>query len=189
MEFEVEIEGKSPYMQHRMDDTALETWEKNRKLIIERVDLNKDDYARALFHSYNDEKGFYIPSEHIRSSLIQAGGFMKSKVGNARKSMKNIVAAMFSIKQEKIYTLSKEFEIDKRSGVNKATRARVIVIRPKWTSWTAGFTLNVDNETFTKETIEQLLEYSGNYCGIGSFRPLNNGPFGRFKVVKVERLS
>lgn len=189
MEYAIEIEGKTPYMQHRMDETKLETWEKNRKLIIERDDVNKEDYARALFHAYEDENGFYIPSEHIRGSLIEAGSFMKSKVGNAKKSMKNIVAAMFLIKEEKIYTLGKDFEIDKRSAVNRAIKARIITIRPKWTTWNAKFTLQIDNETFTKETVAQLLEYAGNYCGIGSFRPLHNGQFGRFAVKKIEKLA
>ena len=79
------------------DDTKLEEWEKNRKLIIERDDVAKEDAIRAEFHSYRDEQGFYIPSEHIRGALINAGAMVKSKVGNSKKSMKNIVAGMFFI--------------------------------------------------------------------------------------------
>ena len=37
-----------------------------------------------------------IPTEQIKGSLIGAGAMLKSKVGNARKSMKNIVAGMFN---------------------------------------------------------------------------------------------
>jgi hypothetical protein len=103
MIYKVQIKGITPYMQHRMDDITLEVWEKNRKKIIERPDINKEDLIRATFHSFSNADGtFYMPNEHIRCSLINAGSFMKSKVGNARKSMKNIVAAMFMVDPEKI---------------------------------------------------------------------------------------
>jgi len=94
--FKVEIEGVTPYMQHRMDDTKLEEWEKNRKLIIERDDIVKEDAVRAEYHAYSDNEGFYIPSEHLIGSFINAGAMVKSKVGNAKKSMKNIVADMLN---------------------------------------------------------------------------------------------
>lgn len=183
-EFKVEISGVTPYMQHRMDDKKLEEWEKNRKFIIERDDVSKEDMIRAEFHSYSDKDGFYIPSDHLIGAFINAGALVKSKVGNGKKSMKNIVAGMFSIKEEKL-RLPKEYEIDKRSAVNRNIKARIICIRPKWNDWKAKFTLQVDNDTITKETVEQIIVYSGQYIGIGSFRPTNNGRFGRFKVDKI----
>lgn len=180
--YKVTIKGVTPYMQHRMDDQKLEEWEKNRKNIIERNDISKDDLTRALFHSYNDEKGFYIPSEHIRGSLIGAGTMVKSKVGNSRKSMKNIVAGMFFVMPERLYVLNKDFIIDKRSAVNNNIKARVITIRPRWEKWEADFILHVDNDTITIETIKEIIENAGKYIGIGSFRPTNNGMFGRFEL-------
>lgn len=186
-QFKVEIEGITPYMQHRMDDQKLEEWEKNRKLIVERDDISKTDQIRAEFHSYRDDKGFYLPTDQIKGSLIGAGAMVKSKVGNAKKSMKNIVAGMFFIKEEKL-ALSKNYEIDKRSAVNRNIKGRVICIRPKWKEWKVEFTLQVDNDTITKETIKEILENAGNYIGIGSFRPTNNGSFGRFKLNKLTAL-
>ena len=185
--YEVKIVGKTPYMQHRMDDKKLEEWEKNRKLIIERDDVAKEDSVRAEFHSYNDKDGFYIPSEHIRGSLINAGATVKSKVGNSRKSMKNIVAGMFFIDEEKI-RLPKEYVIDKRSAVNRAIKARVISIRPKWEKWEAKFTLIVDNDSITEETIKEIIKNAGDYIGIGSFRPQCNGMFGRFRLKEFKAL-
>lgn len=188
MEFNITIKGVTPYMQHRMDDQKLEEWEKNRKKIIEREGVNHEDAVRANFHSYVDENGnFFLPGEHLRTSLINAGSFMKSKVGNARKSMKNIVAAMFIVTPEKI-SLPPFDEIDKRSAVNKNVKARIIAIRPKWREgWTATFTLLIDDETMTTETVKELLSYAGKYVGIGSYRPTNNGYFGRFKVENIQK--
>lgn len=186
--YKVELRSKTPYMQHRMDDQKLEEWEKNRKLIIERDDVAKEDAMRAEFHSYQDEKGFYIPTEHIKGALIGAGAMVKAKVGNSKKSMKNIVAAMFFIDEEKI-RLPKEYEIDKRSAVNRNIKARVICIRPKWPKWNGTFTLSVDNDTITEATIKEIIEHAGNYIGIGSFRPTNNGMFGRFELQSFKKLN
>ena len=186
-QFLVELESVTPYMAHRMDDTKLEEWEKNRKLIIERPDIAKEDQVRAEFHAYSDSEGFYIPTDQLRGALINAGAMVKAKVGNAKKSMKNIVAGMFFIKEEKI-RLPKEYEIDKRSAVNRVIKARIITIRPKWKSWKAKVTIQVDNDTITKETVEQIITYAGQYIGIGSFRPTNNGMFGRFTLIHIKEI-
>jgi hypothetical protein len=171
-----------------MDDKKLEEWEQNRKHIIERDDVNQEDYKRAIFHSFTNEEGkFYLPCEHIRAALINGGTFLKSKVGVRTKSMKSIVAAMFMVNPEEIFL--PDFDaIDKRSAVNKNVKARVMVVRPKWTKWTAEFKLCTGEDTFTDKQIMELLNTTGSYVGIGSFRPLNNGYFGRFQVKELERL-
>jgi len=170
-----------------MDDVKLEEWEKNRKLIIERDDVAKEDNVRAEFHSYNDKGKFFIPAEHIRGALINAGGMVKSKVGNSRKSMKNIVAGMFFVFPEKL-PIHQDYCIDKRSAVNKNIKGRVISIRPKWEQWETEFELHVDNNTITKETVQEIIENAGQYIGIGSFRPQCNGMFGRFRIKSIKSL-
>jgi hypothetical protein len=190
--YDVKIVGVTPYMQHRMDDSKLEEWEKNRKFIIERDDVAKEDLERALFHSFSDEKGFFMPADHIRGSLIGGGKMVKSKVGNARKNMSNVVAGMFFVFPDKIRCLNKdEMIIDKRSAVNHNCKppARVISIRPKWERWSASFQIHVDNDTLTNETVHQILENAGKFIGIGSFRPEHFGWFGRFEIEKFEQIN
>lgn len=184
--FTVEIKGLSPYMQHRMDDQKLEVWEKKRGKIMERPELSEEDVKRAEYHCYRNESGqCYIPSDQLRGALIGAGTYMKAKVGGRSKSMKVIVAATFVPTPEQI--IIPDFDaIDKRSAVNKNVKARVLVIRPKWMNWTATFTLNVYEDTITKETVKELITYAGNYVGIGSYRPTNNGMFGRFEVKSID---
>lgn len=186
-QYEVEIKGKTPYMQHRMNDQKLDEWEKKRHKIIERPDVASDDLKRALMVSYEDDKGFFIPSEHVLGSLINAGKMVKSKVGNAKKSMANIVAGMFYVSPAKLY-LRDDFVVDKRSAVNHAIKGRVIVIRPKWESWSVKFTLNVDNDSITSETVKEIITNAGQYVGIGSFTPRQNGMFGRFELTKFKIL-
>jgi hypothetical protein len=189
MIYKVKIEGITPYMQHRMDDAKLEAWEKNRKHIIERPDVNQEDLIRAEFHAYRNKEGkLYLPSEHLRIAFINGGGYLKSKVGVRTKSMKSIIAAVLMINPEQI--LMPEYdEIDKRSAVNKNVKARVMVIRPKWITWEAEFDMVLDNNTLTAEMLTELISVTGNYVGIGSYRPTNNGYFGRFKMTSLERID
>lgn len=76
--------------------------------------------------------------------------------------------------------------IDKRSAVNRNIKGRVIVVRPKWSQWDAQFTLSVDEDSISIDAIRQIIEYAGKYVGIGSFRPTNNGLFGRFELISIE---
>lgn len=184
--FKVKIKGLTPYMQHRMDDVKLEEWEKRRGLIMERLDVSKEDIVRAEYHCYRNGNGkCFIPADQLRGSLIGAGTYVKAKVGGRAKSMKQIVAAMFMVTPDHI-ELPDYDSIDKRSAVNRNVKARVIVVRPKWMNWETEFKLNVMNDTLTKETIKEILIYAGDYVGIGSFRPTNNGMFGRFEITDFD---
>lgn len=182
----VKLKSKTPYMQHRMDDQKLEEWERNHNLVVTVPDVAKADVVRAEFHCYRNQAGkCFIPAEHFRGALIAAGTFVKSKVGAQTKSMKSIVAAMFQINPYEI-ELPDYDQIDKRSAVNRNVKARIITIRPKWSEWETNLTLEVDNDTIPVSMIKQLFEFAGNNVGIGSFRPTNNGMFGRFEVIDVE---
>lgn len=184
--FKVKIKGITPYMQHRMDDQKLEEWEKKRGLIHERPEVSQADALRAEYHCYRNAHNWcYIPSDQLRGSFINAGSAVKSKVGGRSKSMKTIVAAMWMLSPEDI-VIDDYDAIDKRSAVNKNVKARVICVRPKWTNWSAEFMLDVGEKSTTKEMVTQIISYAGNYVGIGSFRPTNNGMFGRFELENIE---
>lgn len=187
--FQVQLKSITPYMQHRMDDIKLSDWEKKRGSIIERPEVSHEDIVRAEYHCYRNKDGkCFIPADHIRGALITAGTFTKSKVGAQTKSMKSIVAAMFEVAEQEI--ILPDFDaIDKRSAVNKNVKARVVVVRPKWSEWKADFTLLVDNDTITTETVTKILQEAGQYVGIGSYRPTNNGSFGRFTVQNIQLIK
>ena len=44
------------------------------------------------------------------------------------------------------------------------------------------------DDTITQPTIKEIIENAGNYIGIGSFRPTNNGMFGRFQLDSIKAL-
>lgn len=128
--YNITLKSLTPYMQHRMDDISLAEWEKCRRQIIERPEVSQADAHRAAYHCYRNADGkCYIPSDHIRLSLINAGTYMKSKMGARSKSMKTIVAACFMVTPDEI--LLPDYDaIDKRSAVNKNIKGRIMVVHP-----------------------------------------------------------
>src|SRR6478735_501068 len=114
-QFKIKIKGLTPYMQHRMDDEKLEVWEKKRGKIMERPEVSQEDATRAEYHCFRNSEGkCYIPADHLRGCLINAGTYMKAKVGGKSKSMKVIVAATFVPTPDQI--LLPDYDaIDKRS--------------------------------------------------------------------------
>lgn len=189
MNYKVKIKGITPYMQDRMDDTKLEVWEKNRKHIIERPDVSHEDAVRAEYACYRNPEGrCFIPAEQLRMAFVNGGTFLKSKVGVRTKSMKSIIAAMFMVQPDEVIIPDYD-TIDKRSAVNKNIKGRIIKVRPKWTKWEAEFSLQIGENTITKETIAELITTTGNYVGIGSYRPTNNGYFGRFELINLEKID
>jgi hypothetical protein len=183
-EYLVKVSSVTPYLQHRMDDVKLEQWVKQRGPIYERYDISSPEIV-ADFHSHiqfdGEVKNYFIPSDHFRISMIESGKMVKGKVGGATKSMSNVVAAMFNITPFQI-PLPRWDQFDKRSAVNRNIKGRVIVIRPQWNKWNLEFTLLVDEDSIQTEMVEKIITYSGKYIGIGSYRPQNKGPFGRYKL-------
>lgn len=190
--FKVLVIGVTPYMQHRMDDKKLAEWEKSRGRIIENENASTPEYKLAMFHSYIDQQDrFYIPSQQFKQSFCNGGSFVKAKVGNSSRSMKNIVAGQWRILEEKIF-IPKFDEVDSRSAVNKNVKARVMVHRPKWNEWNAEFTLITDDDDknkITMETIKDIISVSGRYLGIGSYRPQHTGEYGRFELKSIEQIN
>lgn len=186
--YKISVTGVTPYMQHRMDDAKLADWEKSRGKVIERDDLNDEPLRKAAYHSYINPKGeYFIPSAHFKQSFVKGGGMVRGKVGNSTRSMKNIVAGMWFISEEEI-PFRKFDLVDTRSAVNKNVKARVIVHRPKWQTWNAEFTLQIDNDTLTLDTIKNIIEASGKYIGVGSYRPEHTGEYGRF-IAEVKPIK
>jgi len=185
--FKVQIVGVTPYMQHRMDDAKLKEWEQKRSRVIEREGLNSSEEKQALFHAYTTESGeYYIPSDHFKQSFVKGGATVKGKVGNATKSMKNVVAGMWAIKESQI-PFRRFDEVDTRSAVNQNVKARVIVNRPKWLDWECEFTLTIDDDnTMTVGMINEIIKNAGRYLGVGSYRPEHTGEFGRFTHTLTE---
>ena len=107
--------------------------------------------------------------------------------------MYKVLCGILSVEPEKIFNFKpQKWVIDERVGNNPNTGKggnKVIIERPKFEDWEAEFVIRVDTSDISSEKLREVVEFAGNYVGIGSYRPSKGGKFGRFKIVKWEVLE
>jgi hypothetical protein len=64
--------------------------------------------------------------------------------------------------------------------------SRVKKCFPIFREWSGVVKYHILDETITKPIFETHVKESGNFIGVGTFRPENGGYFGRFTVEKIE---
>ena len=158
---------------------------------------NKGDVEKiAEGMTYRNEDGtLYIPTQALRSSLLT--GCSGMKFPGSRQSPKTIFQALVFPAEEKAALLNgdgkaaKKWEIQVDSGVNKASKSRIIVVRPRIEPWSSVVPFEIDEE-FAPSNFDQFMDNllriwnrAGRAAGVGAWRPEKAGRFGRYQVEMV----
>jgi hypothetical protein len=72
------------------------------------------------------------------------------------------------------------------SSHGKRGQMDVLKCEPLIPDWKGTVQYYVLDDTITKEVFEKHLTESGNFIGIGRFRPENGGFYGRFSVKAIK---
>lgn len=81
-----------------------------------------------------------------------------------------------------------EYSVDSRPINNKKAGVMAISVRPKITNWSTTIEIEYFCELTNKEEIIAALTMGGHAMGIGSWRRENGGPYGRYRITKVEEV-
>ena len=182
---DVEIRGTTPLLIHRFGEEA-ETSKSTRKVEIK----HEDPREVARRNAYIAADGtFFFSAFAIPGSMGNAGANHKSR--GSRKTLRFIVPSAVQVTSDTVTILNgsgpaKSFEVDSRPVTIPATKGRVMRHRPRFDSWGAKFSLQVNDDLLSVETAQQLLVEAGIGIGIGDFRPEKRGPFGTFRVVSFQ---
>jgi hypothetical protein len=179
----VKIEGTSPLLMHRFSDKS--EVKLGSSMTATMKGQAKSPREQAEEAAYRDEKGWlFLPGPNVMASVISAGRFIKAGKRQLTTGATSLVTGGLSIKEIVLPFGTKDFEVDARSVVNQAVRARVMCYRPRLDKWSLAFTLEVDDTFFSIDIVRQLIDEAGKKIGLGAFRPEKKGPFGRFHVVE-----
>lgn len=143
--------------------------------------------------TYREPDGtLYVKSAALRSSLLD--GCSGQKLPGSRGSPRKLFQAVIFTAEDHIPVLDakgkpvKSWEVQIDSGVSKATKARVIVVRPRIPVWHLKAAFELDRE-FAPSNYEEFLQIvttiwnrAGRAVGIGAWRPQCSGKFGRYSV-------
>ncbi len=175
------VTGISPLLQN--NPAGMRGGVDAKKMGTKKIPTPEEEAAAKV---YQNEDGYYIPSQAFRSAIIGRGGAGSGlKIGkmtaNARAS-----AGMFTIEPfatlldpEKWKPL-KEYEIHTCRAV--VQRQGVLRSRPMFPKWGTRVPMEIDDEFIAVDQVIGLMERAGKVAGVGDFRPQTKGTFGRFTV-------
>lgn len=143
----------------------------------------------------NDDGSYYMPCEALRLSLFK--GCSGQKFAGDRRGPATIFQGLLFPAEDRANLIHADGKPIKKhvpqidSGVNKATKARIIVVRPRIEEWQMDVPFQIDDE-FAPENYEEfkaallaLWNRAGRAVGIGAWRPENKGRYGRYSVEQV----
>jgi len=181
--FNVKVEGISPLLMHRY---AMEPSPTGHSAGTSPSIVDRDPKKEAERGAYRLPSGeLYQPAEHIERSMFWGAKF--HKIG--RKSAASLVPAGIFVQERQLLHGTREYEIDSRRVVIRATGNAIVRHRPRLDKWRLSFHLEVDESIFKKDLVLAILQDAGRKVGIGDFRPQKGGSFGRFIVSAFEEVE
>ena len=181
----VTIEGISPYQQGR--------YHKTPKLEKEAA----DDYEKRTWqekcHTHKDGTVF-IPPMAFKKALDTAASMISMKVpgkaGGKATYTKYFIAGIMVADGLNLPVKKNEVDgfwvLGNSQGRRGGSGSRVEKCFPTIYEWGGNVTYYILDDTITPEIFELHVKESGNFVGIGVFRPQNGGYHGRFVVKKVK---
>lgn len=133
---------------------------------------------------YCDEQGnLYLPGPNIFACIINAGRFHKVGKRQLTTAKESLIPAGLSVLDLVCPLKEAAWEVDSRSVVNPSTGGRVMCYRPRVDKWSTTFTLEIDEQVFSPNLVRAVIDDAGKKIGLGDFRPVRKGPFGKFVVT------
>lgn len=176
--FESKIVGVAPLRFNRFIERSRE--DSNRKKMTEEQQIQD-----ALERSYLDpKKGFYVPSEAIRASIVNGGKKVKISRGSASK----LLEAIMIFDEERFYLGIKSNDYKIQKGVVRIppkTGARVMQFWVVLEKWELPFSANIVDDVFPSNSIKDSIDVAGVYYGLLDGRP-QLGRFFQESFKKIE---
>lgn len=178
-----EIEGTSPYVQHKFSKKAREKMRADQEAGQAGKNRRKRDpkdfqecYEQAMHISDDDWHG--IPAPAFRCAMIDACRLTGAKMTMAKMSVFVEADGFDADDGTPLVKIEGEPE-PVESAVRNATGVIDIRVRPMWKKWTARVTIRWDADQFTIDDVTNLLQRVGQQVGIGEGRPFSKQSNGQ----------
>jgi hypothetical protein len=148
-----------------------------------------EKYWREKCH-YDKSGIVYIPQMSFKMALDSAARLKGERIPGKGQSTytKRFMAGVLVLEPLSLGVPVKEIEHDhlyvNADGV-RGSGKRVWKRFPRFDSWSGDVEFHVLSDEIPKDVFESTLRASGQFVGIGRFRPENGGFYGRFEVTKV----
>jgi len=175
--YNVTIEGVTPLLFNRFIDASIES--KTKKRAGSAKDIDIEDKL------YKDGTGkICVPSTWVTGSIVDASKNFKI-TGKGKATYSKLVGSSVSVTPAMFEVSPQTYEPYTVSAVNPMTKGRMMVTRPKMDKWSISFSLEFNEDDIPLEVMKNILDYAGQYSGLGDWRPSKKGQFGKFMVTAL----
>ena len=181
----VKLESTSTYSQSKYIDK-----EQNPRLKKELDDAYEKRIWREKMHS--DGEGYVIiPNNQFLNSLRESAKYLSIKVPGKGSNLytKHFDAGVVTMGHIKLPIRKEECDYirlmvpsDGKVGGTK----RVPKCFPIIPSWKGEVTFTILDDIITPDIFEQVLVNAGQLIGIGYWRPIKRGQYGRYKITDMK---
>ena len=189
---DVTCEGSSPILFNRKSEEMLyRLWSREKApKNASRPDV-KVECEGKLYKSQTTGL-YFIPARMLMAALINAGQYIrldgKRQVSTAKSTT---LPSFLELEDQELPLLYQEqgWSVDWAGGVNPNGGEAVAIVRPRFDKW--GFTahISIDDAEIDEGRMRTLFDYAGSRRGRGAVRPQKKGTFGKFRVMKWERVE
>jgi hypothetical protein len=176
------LKSISSYSQSRFHNTP--------SLDKEAPDAKEERTWRERCHTLADGR-IFIPPMQFKKAIEGAAKMLRMRIPGKGKSEygKHFLAGVL-VTEGLPLPITKDTVVGEWLHMNsdgkKNSGSRVLRCFPCIPEWAGKVTYYILDETIPEDVFETHLRESGNFVGIGRFRPAVGGFYGRFEVKKVE---
>jgi hypothetical protein len=180
----VTLKSISPYSQSRCYEMDVPKEEKE----------SSKDYELRTWHyrmHVNQKGNVYIPPMSFKNCLSEAAKYLTKQIpGKGKSTYTKHFEAGVLVADPLVLPIKKddvqgEWLFVPASG-KRGDGKRVWRKYPLIPEWSGNVVFHVLDDTITKDVFADHIRESGNFIGIGRFRPRNNGFYGRFTVADLQ---
>lgn len=139
---------------------------------------------------YDDKGVAYIPPMAFKGCITNAARMLSIPIPGRGKSLytKHFVSGIMITDCLSLGKTREEVVPQWLSMDGQGRKGGMGVMRgfPHFDKWEGTIDIHILDDTITKEVFERVLRESGNFVGVGQFRPEKGGYFGRFEVVSIK---
>lgn len=156
-----------------------------------------DDYEvrtwRHRMHVTNDGHVF-IPATQFKEAFVECAQYLSIQIPGKGKATytKHFKAGLLISEGIILPTKADDVQgewlsLDAQPGSGRG--GRVWRCMPRIDAWEGDLTIHVLDETVTADILRYVIEQAGAFTGIGRFRPINGGFYGRWRLVELVEVS
>lgn len=174
---------------------SLGPYSQSRHLTVpKKTNESPDDYERRCWKQrlHTTKAGnVFIPPMAFTNSLLDAAKYLSLRVpGKGQATYTKLFEAGVRVIEPLVLPLKADKiqadELFLHANGTRGNGPRVTRFYPRIDEWSGTVKYLIMDPTIPPDVFRKVLDASGTLVGIGRFRPINRGYYGRFEVVDLK---